>query len=146
MLVVIGLILLLAAIIVGVAGAVSNAGAAHLLTDDFAVFGYHVTGSTGSLLLYGILIGAVGAIGLATLLAGARRAASRGREARRELKRVRQDTPAAEPAVAPHPLGDHTPNATTEQPTGRRRWFGGSRRSRTHDGVDMTLQAPTAER
>ena len=39
----------------------------------FSVFGYHVTGSTGTLFLYGIVVGAVGLLGLSLLLAGARR-------------------------------------------------------------------------
>lgn len=90
MLVVIGLLVLLAAVIVGVVGVVSNAGSEHLLTDGFAVFNYHVTGSTGTVLLYGILIGAVGLAGLSLVLAGATRAAGRGRAARAELKRTRR--------------------------------------------------------
>lgn len=90
MLVVIGLLVVLAAVIVGVVGVVSNAGSEHLLTDGFAVFNYHVTGSTGTVLLYGILIGAVGLAGLSLMLAGATRAAGRGRAARAELKRTQQ--------------------------------------------------------
>ena len=103
MLVILGLILLLAAVVVGVTGVLTNAGSAHLLTDHFAVFGYHVTGSTGTLLLYGMVIGAVAGIGLAVLLAGARRAASRGRGARRELERTRHDTVAetSDPPMRP---------------------------------------------
>ena len=49
MLIVVGLILLIAAVVVGVAGVLANAGSAHALTHGFAVFGYHVTGSTGTL-------------------------------------------------------------------------------------------------
>jgi hypothetical protein len=64
----------------------TNAGAAHPLTENFSVFGYHVTGSTGTLFLFGIVIGAVGMLGLCVLLAGARRTARRGRDARHELK------------------------------------------------------------
>ena len=74
MIVIFGLAVLLAAVIVGTAGVLSNSGDEHALTDSFAVFGYHVTDPTGTLFLYGIVIGgAVGLIGLALLLAGARR-------------------------------------------------------------------------
>lgn len=98
MLVVVGLVIVLAAAIVGITGVLTNAGSAHLLTDDFAVLGYHVTGSTGTLLLYGIVVGVVAGVGFSMLLAGARRAASRGQDARRELKRSAQsDTATKEP-------------------------------------------------
>ena len=43
------------------------------LTRPFAVFGYHVTGSTGTLFLYGIVVGALALLGLSLLLAGIRR-------------------------------------------------------------------------
>ncbi|ELB91743.1 hypothetical protein Rwratislav_17794, partial [Rhodococcus wratislaviensis IFP 2016] len=64
MIIIFGLIVLLAAVIVGLTGVLSNSGDGHALTDGFAVFGYHVTGSTGTLFLYGIVVGAVGLIGL----------------------------------------------------------------------------------
>ena len=95
MIVVAGLILLVAAVVVGVAGVLSNAGSGHELTNDFAVFGYHVTGSTGTLFLYGIVLGAIGLLGLALLLAGARRTSLRGRAARRGLRQSRRETDAA---------------------------------------------------
>jgi len=78
-----------------VAGVLSNAGEAHALTDGFSVFGYHVTGSTGTLFLYGIVVGAIAAFGLSTLLAGARRTSRRGSAARRSLKQSRLETAAA---------------------------------------------------
>jgi hypothetical protein len=95
MIILIGLVVLVAAVVVGVAGVLSNGGAGHTLTDQFAVFGYHVTGSTGLLFLYGIVVGAVGLFGLSLLLAGARRTARRGRAARSELKQSRRETAAA---------------------------------------------------
>ena len=55
----------------GVAGVLSNSGSGHALTHHFAVFGYHVTGSTGTLFLYGIVVGALGLVGLSLLLARA---------------------------------------------------------------------------
>jgi len=92
MIIVIGLIILIAAVIAGVAGILSNRGGGHSLTHHFAVFGYHVTGSTGTLFLYGIVVGALGLFGLSLLLAGARRTSRRGREARRGLTRSRRET------------------------------------------------------
>ncbi len=94
MIIVIGLVILVAAVIAGVAGVLSNGGSGHALTHPFAVFGYHVTGSTGTLFLYGIVVGAVALFGLSLLLAGARRASRRGREARQGLKRSRRETAA----------------------------------------------------
>lgn len=96
MIVIIGLVILVAAVLVGVAGVFANSGSAHTLTDDFAVFGYHVTGSTGVLFLYGIVVGGIGIAGLALLLAGARRSARRGRAARRELDAARRDNSAGQ--------------------------------------------------
>ena len=94
MIIIIGLVILIAAVIAGVAGVLSNSGSAHALTHPFAVFGYHVTGSTGTLFLYGIVVGALGLLGLSLLLAGARRTSRRGREARRGLTQSRRETAA----------------------------------------------------
>ena len=91
MIVIVGLVVLLAAVIVGFMGVLTNAGAAHPLTENFAVFGYNVTGSTGTLFLFGIVVGAVAMLGLIVLLAGARRTAGRGRDARHELKRSQRE-------------------------------------------------------
>jgi hypothetical protein len=92
MIVIVGLVVLLVAVIVGFTGVLTNAGPAHPLTENFAVFGYHVTGSTGTLFLFGIVVGAVAMLGLCVLLAGARRTAGRGRDARRELTRSQRET------------------------------------------------------
>lgn len=92
MIVIVGLVVLLAVVIVGVTGVLTNAGPAHPLTENFVVFGYHVTGSTGTLFLFGIVVGAVGMLGMSVLLAGARRTAGRGRDARRELKSSQRET------------------------------------------------------
>jgi hypothetical protein len=92
MLVIVGLIVLLVAGIVAIVGVLSNAGAAHPLTENFSVFGYHLTGSTGTLFLFGIVVGAVALLGLSVLLAGARRTAGRGRDARHEVGRFRRET------------------------------------------------------
>ena len=92
MIVIVGLVVLLAAVVVGFTGVLTNAGPAHPLTENFAVFGYHVTGSTGTLFLFGIVVGAVAMLGLSVLLAGARRTAGRGRDARRDLQRSQRET------------------------------------------------------
>jgi hypothetical protein len=92
MLIIVGLVVLSAAVVIGLTGVLANAGGAHPLTDDFSAFGYHVTGSTGSLLLYGIVIGAVGALGAAMALAGARRTARRGKQARHDLAQSQRNT------------------------------------------------------
>jgi len=95
MIIIIGLVILIAAVVAGVAGVLSNSGSGHPLTHPFAVFGYHVTGSTGTLFLYGIVLGALGLLGLSLLLAGARRTSRRGRPARRGLTQSRRETAAA---------------------------------------------------
>ena len=53
-----------------------------------------MTGSTGTLFLYGIVVGAIALSGLSLLLAAARRTSRRGREARRGLERSRRQTAA----------------------------------------------------
>jgi Sec-independent protein translocase protein TatA len=94
MIIILGLVIVVAAVIVGVAGVLTNGGSGHGLGHGFAVFGYHVTSSTGTLFLYGIVVGAVGVFGLWLLLTGARRASRRGRAARRGLKESRRETAA----------------------------------------------------
>ena len=94
MIIILGLVILVAALIAGVAGVLTNGGSAHALAHGFAVFGYHVTGSTGTLFLYGIVVGAVALFGLWLLLTGARRASRRGRAARRGLRQSRRETAA----------------------------------------------------
>jgi hypothetical protein len=98
MIVIIGLVVLVAAVIAGVAGVLANSGSSHALTHGFAVFGYHVTGSTGTLFLYGMVVGAIGVFGLVLLLAGARRTSRRGRAARRGLRQSQRETAAASQA------------------------------------------------
>jgi gas vesicle protein len=94
MIIIIGLVILVAAVVVGVAGVLSNSGSGHALTHPFALFGYHVTGSTGTLFLYGIVVGAIAVAGLSLLLAAARRTSRRGHEARRGLRQSRRETAA----------------------------------------------------
>jgi hypothetical protein len=94
MIIILGLVILLAAVIVGLAGIFTNSGSTHDLTHGFAVFGYHVTGSTGTLFLYGIVVGAIAVAGLSLLLAAVRRTSRRGHEARRGLRQSRRETAA----------------------------------------------------
>jgi hypothetical protein len=92
MIIILGLVILIAAVVVGVAGVLGNHGIAHALVHPFAVLGYHVTGSEGRLFLYGIVVGAVGMAALCLLLAAARRTSRRGSDARRSLRQSRQET------------------------------------------------------
>lgn len=92
MIVIVGLIILLIAVIVAVTGVLANAGPGHPLGGNFSVLGYHVTGSTGTLFVFGIVIGALAMLGLSVLLAGARRTAGRGRDARLELRRSQRES------------------------------------------------------
>jgi len=90
-LVIFGLIIVVAAVIVGAAGVLGNDGGAHGVAHGFSVLGYHVNGS-GTVFLYGIAVGAVGLFGLWLLLAAARRTSRRGRTARRGLRQSRRET------------------------------------------------------
>ncbi len=94
MIIILGLIILVAALIVGVAGVLGNGGSAHAVAH-FSVLGYHLTGSAGTLFLSGIVVGAAGLLGLSLLLAGARRTSRRGSAARRGLRQSRRETAAA---------------------------------------------------
>ncbi len=135
MFVILGLVILVAAVVAGVAGVLGNSGSGHALTHGFAVFGYHVTGSTGTLFLYGIVVGALGVLGLSLLLAGARRTSRRGREARRGLKQSRRETATAAQARddlidqrdaaradTASSLGTGTPGVGRQPETGGPRW------------------------
>jgi hypothetical protein len=93
MIVILGLVILVAAVIAGVAGVLANGGHAHAVTH-FAVFGYHVTGSTGTLFLYGIVVGVLAMAGLSILLAATRHTSRRGRDARRGLAQSRRENAA----------------------------------------------------
>jgi hypothetical protein len=94
MIIILGLVILVAALVIGLAGVFSNGGSAHPL-PQFSVLGYHVTGSAGTLFLAGIVVGAAGLLGLSLLLAGARRASRRGSAATRRLRQSRRETAAA---------------------------------------------------
>ncbi|HUD39110.1 MAG TPA: hypothetical protein VMR14_19580 [Streptosporangiaceae bacterium] len=94
MIIILGLIILVAALVVAVAGVLGNGGSAHAVSH-FSVLGYHFTGSAGTLFLLGIVVGAAGLLGLSLMLAGARRTSRRGSAARRGLRQSRRETAAA---------------------------------------------------
>jgi hypothetical protein len=91
MIVILGLVILVAAVIAAVAGVLANGGHAHAVSH-FTVLGYHVTGTTGTLFLYGIVVGALAMGGLSLLAAG--RSSRRGRAARASLAQSRRETAA----------------------------------------------------
>ena len=126
--VIFGLIVLVAALVAGVAGVLGNGGSGHALTHGFAVFGYHVTGSTGTLFLYGIVVVAIALAGLSLLLAGAHTASALGNGTPRSASSpgpgegwrrlfARQAAPRPAPAEPPEPLaGQRAPDATAGTP------------------------------
>ena len=96
MIVILGLIIFIAAVVVGVAGVLTNSASGHELTGGFSVFGHEMIGSTGTLFLYGIVVGAAALFGLILLLTGVRRRSSRrGSVSRRGLRQSRGDTASA---------------------------------------------------
>jgi len=162
MIIVLGLVILVAAVVVGVAGVLSNSGHAHALTHGFSAFGYHVTGSTGTLFLYGVVVGAIAVFGLSLLLSGARRTSRRGHIARSELNASRRETVAV--SQDRDSLIDHRDNAradtsaaprtsafSDDEPSGapaaggRRHLFGHRPREQVnHTGVPNDQVSPTA--
>ncbi|MFF3454024.1 hypothetical protein ACFYXH_06760 [Streptomyces sp. NPDC002730] len=142
MIVILGLIILIAAVVFGVAGVLTNSGSGHELTGGFSVFGHDMTGSTGTLFLYGIVVGAVALFGLILLLTGARRRPSRrGSVSRRGLKQSRRETASAgrdrdDPVDQREPArGDNANARANDSPRGdRTRAPDSGRRSRLHFG------------
>ncbi|MGX7695256.1 hypothetical protein J8M97_20615 [Gordonia polyisoprenivorans] len=113
MIVIVGAIILLAAVIVIIASVATNSGTTHTLApDSFSVLGYHITGSTGTLLLYGVVLGAIAMLGIATVLVGARRSSRRGHAARRDLKHSRQEA-----KKLSHARDDMVTDQTIDPPT-----------------------------
>lgn len=91
MIIIVGLVILIAAVVVGVAGVFTNLGGAHSLTHGFTVLSYHLGGPSGKLFLFGIVVGAVALFGLSLLLYGARHISRLGSAARRGLQQSRDE-------------------------------------------------------
>ncbi|MEU6019680.1 hypothetical protein ABZ826_38760 [Streptomyces sp. NPDC047515] len=140
MILILGLIILIAAVVVAVAGILTNGGSAHHLTDSFSAFGYHVTGSTGTLFLYGIVVGALAMFGLSLIVAAVRRPYHHSRTSRRGLSQPgreptadREDTTGQRdthrPETAHRP---HDDRAVSPGSGGPRRWHFFGHRSAPH--------------
>ncbi len=84
-----GLLVLAAAGVTALVGALANSGGDHALNRSFELFGYSVQGSSGRLFTYGVIVGAVGMLGLNLLLAGLGRGFRSRLSRRRELKETR---------------------------------------------------------
>ncbi|MFE7098721.1 hypothetical protein [Streptomyces erythrochromogenes] len=131
MILVLGLVILIAAIVVGLAGIFGNTGAGHELGagGDFSVLGYHATGSTGSLFLSGVIVGAAALLGLTLVVVGTRRSARRSARARRDLDAARREAAVADRGGEGDLARDDGPRAGTapqaaDAPRGRGHWFG----------------------
>lgn len=81
MVAVVGLLLLLVAVMTGIVGMLDHAADRD---GGIVAIGHHVDGSTGAVVLFGLLITAVAIIGLSVLLGAARRALTRGPKTRHE--------------------------------------------------------------
>ncbi|MET7889339.1 hypothetical protein [Streptomyces avermitilis] len=96
MIVILGLVIFIAAVVIGLTGVLTNSTSGHELTGGFSVFGHDMTGSTGTLFLYGIIVGAAALLGLILLLAGIRgRPSHRGSVSRHGLQQSRRETASA---------------------------------------------------
>ncbi|MFF3674518.1 hypothetical protein ACFYYS_11070 [Streptomyces sp. NPDC002120] len=139
MILILGLIILIAAVAVGLAGVFGNTGAGHDLGigGDFSIFGYHATGSTGSLFLSGIIVGAAALLGLTLVVMGARRSARRSARARRDVDTSRREAAAVDREREREREHDDlskqrddartetaAPVADTDTPRRRGHWFG----------------------
>ncbi|MFE2323310.1 hypothetical protein ACFXD5_05175 [Streptomyces sp. NPDC059385] len=127
MILILGLIILIAAMIIGVVGVFGNMGTDHALGTggDFSIFGYHVMGSTGSVFLAGVVVGGAALLGLTLVMLGVRRSARARRGvavSRREaavVDRERDDLIKQRDIARAETVG---PVADT--PGSRRHWFG----------------------
>ncbi|NNH70701.1 hypothetical protein HLB23_12635 [Nocardia uniformis] len=123
MLTIIGLIALLGAVAVGVAGIQANSG--ETLPGGFTVFGQNYSGSSGALFGYGMIVGAIGALGLILLLTAVWTASRRGSIARRELRQTKRQMaarPAAPAAAAPAPVAPAPAPARAAPPDSKPTW------------------------
>jgi uncharacterized membrane protein len=92
MIIIIGLVVLIVAVVLALAGIGTNMNGAHPLTGDFSIFGQHLSNtSTGQLFLFGIIIGITAVLGLIILYAAFVRRRS-SRRLQKELKDSRGET------------------------------------------------------
>ncbi|MCX5583284.1 hypothetical protein ACFV0H_18770 [Streptomyces erythrochromogenes] len=133
MILILGLIILIAAAVVGLAGVFGNTGVGHQLGagGDFSIFGYHATGSTGSLFLTGIIVGAVALLGLTLVMMGARRSARRSAQSRQGRRASRREAAVADrehdDLIQQRDDADARAESSApvaETPRDRGRWFG----------------------
>jgi hypothetical protein len=88
-----GILLLVAAAVVGAVGVATNLGGADALAGSFSVFGVDVAGPSGWLFLYGIVVGGVGMFGVGILYDDVFRRFEKWRElreTRREADELRE--------------------------------------------------------
>lgn len=81
---ILGLIILVAAGVVGTVAVVDNRGASHQIPGGFHAFGRVMHGSSGQLFFWGAVVGAAAMLGLMLLLAGVRRDLQLRAQARRD--------------------------------------------------------------
>jgi hypothetical protein len=86
-----GLLLLAATVVIALGGILANTGSGHPLGHTVNILGYHLQGSTGKLLLIGVIVGAVGMVGLNMLLAGVGMGFKRRARNRKERKTAHRE-------------------------------------------------------
>ncbi|MEU6559940.1 hypothetical protein [Nocardia nova] len=118
MIVFIGLIVLLAAAVVGVGAALANSGDTHVLASEFTVLGIHFTPTQNELFGAGAAVGAVAMLGLTLVLSGAFSSARRHAEIRRELRHSRREIDATRKDLAKtQPAQPVVADTATARPT-----------------------------
>jgi hypothetical protein len=80
-------------VVSGVAGILANSGHTHAVAHS-AILGNHMTGSAGSVFLYGTAVGALAMLGLSLLAASVGRSSRRGLAASVSLAQSRRETAA----------------------------------------------------
>ncbi|MFD0364144.1 hypothetical protein ACFQZZ_22090 [Nocardia sp. GCM10030253] len=122
MIILIGLIVLIAAVIIGVAGVAANMGEVSTSTNDFAMFDYHFTADAGQLFGYGAAVGAIGMLGLSLLLTGVWRSSRRGVATRRELRQSRKEVAAVRRSTPPVTPSPPASRPASPPPSGKSVW------------------------
>jgi uncharacterized membrane protein YciS (DUF1049 family) len=118
MIILIGLIVLIAAIVVGASAIAANSDQAHMLSTHFTIFDHQFSGTESQLFAAGAGVGAVAMLGLVLLVAGAFGTQRRHAQTRRELRATRKQASAvqrdaAKPAKPAAPAGKSTAAAAS---------------------------------